>query len=133
MESAMNQPASPAFDNAIRNPGDPGHLMVIREVPRRVRVYSGDALLADSRNARRVIEIGRTVYDPVIYIPEADLKADFGHLDKSTHCPIKGDAGYVSFQGAEIGWVYRNPVPMARQLEGHHAFWPDRVRIVEGE
>lgn len=129
----MTLPTFPAFEKAIRNPDDPGHLMIIREVPRRVRVYSGDVLLADSHNARRVQEIGRSVYDPVIYIPEADLTADLGRVDKTTHCPIKGDAGYVSFQDEEIGWVYRSPIPMAGQLAGHHAFWPDKVRLVEGE
>ncbi|AQQ07476.1 hypothetical protein B0E33_17165 [Roseibium algicola] len=117
----------------MRNPENPDHLMVIKDVPRRIRIYQGAALLADSINAVRVLEIGKSFYDPVIYVPEADLKTRFGYVDKSTHCPIKGDASYISHDGEEIGWVYRSPVPMAEKLAGHYAFWPSKVRIIEGE
>ncbi|GAB4521168.1 MAG: DUF427 domain-containing protein [Roseibium sp.] len=129
----MSQMPSPAFDNAIRNPGDPGHLMVIRQVPRRIRIFDGAALIADTRHALRVMEIGKSFYDPVLYVPEADLKTRLGHVDRTTFCPIKGEASYVSHEAVEIGWVYREPIATARQLAGHHAFWPDKVRIVEGE
>ncbi len=123
----------PAFDGAIRNPDNASHFMVIKDVPRRIRVYRGDRLLADSRHALRVIEIGKSVYDPVVYVPQADLAVAFETVDKSTHCPIKGDAGYIADGGEEIGWVYRTPIPMATRLAMHYAFWPAKVRIVEGE
>ncbi|MCR9281365.1 MAG: DUF427 domain-containing protein [Rhodobacteraceae bacterium] len=129
----MTAQTMPAFDTAIRNPENPDHLMVIKDVPRRIRIYQGAALLADSINAVRVLEIGKSFYDPVIYVPEADIKTRFGYVDKSTHCPIKGDASYISHDGEEIGWVYRSPVPMAEKLAGHYAFWPSKVRIIEGE
>ncbi|MEO9530911.1 DUF427 domain-containing protein [Roseibium sp.] len=129
----MTVPPSSAFDTAIRNPDNSAHLMVIKDVPRRVRIFSGDMLLADSRNALRVLEIGKSFYDPVIYVPESDLKARFGTIDKATHCPIKGNAGYVALEGVEIGWVYRTPIVMAERLEGHYAFWPEKVRVVEGD
>ena len=101
----MTAQTMPAFDTAIRNPENPDHLMVIKDVPRRIRIYQGAALLADSINAVRVLEIGKSFYDPVIYVPEADLKTRFGYVDKSTHCPIKGDASYISHDGEEIGWL----------------------------
>ncbi|MBO6894572.1 MAG: DUF427 domain-containing protein [Roseibium sp.] len=124
---------SAAFDDAIRNPDNAFHLMVIKDVPRRVRVYAGDVLLAESENALRVLEVGKSVYDPVIYVPESDLRADFSPLDKSTYCPIKGDASYVALDGEELAWVYKTPLDMTRRLAGHYAFWPSKVRLVEGD
>jgi uncharacterized protein (DUF427 family) len=124
---------SSAFEAAIRNPADRNHLMVIKPAGRRIRIYSQDVLLADSTSALRVMEIGRGVYDPVLYIPEDDLKVAFAPLDKSTHCPIKGDASYVSLNGTELGWAYQTPLAMSDQLANHYAFWPDKVRLVEGE
>jgi len=133
MEQPMTALTSPAFDNAIRNPANDAHFMVIKDVSRRIRVYRGDTLIADTRSALRVIEFGKSVYDPVVYVPAADLKVTFQTVEKSTHCPIKGDAGYVSLAEEEIGWIYRDPIDFARRLTGHYAFWPDKVRIVEGD
>lgn len=129
----MTALASPAFDDAIRNTSDDAHLMVIKNVSRRIRIYRGDALIADTTSALRVIEIGKSVYDPVIYVPAADLSVAVETVDRSTHCPIKGDAGYISLGGDEIGWIYKDPIDFAHRLADHYAFWPDKVRIVEGE
>ncbi|WP_420333952.1 DUF427 domain-containing protein [Roseibium sp.] len=129
----MSDTSIVALRDAIRNPDNPNHMMVIKPAPRRMRVYAGDTLLADSTRALRVMELGKSVYDPVIYFPEEDVVASLGLVDKSTHCPIKGDASYVSLDGEEIGWAYKDPIPMSRQLKGHHAFWPSKSRLVEGE
>jgi uncharacterized protein (DUF427 family) len=129
----MTALTTPALDAAIRNPDNPAHLMVIKDVPRRIRIYQGASILADTQHALRVLEIGKSFYDPVIYVPEADLKTHLGYVDKSTFCPIKGEATYVSHDGEEIGWVYKTPVPMAAKLAGYYAFWPAKVRLVEGE
>jgi uncharacterized protein (DUF427 family) len=123
---------SPAFVDAIRNPEDPNHLMIIKPVTRKIRVFAGETLFADTTNAIRVMEVGRGVYDPVIYVPEISLQPPFSELSKLTHCPIKGDASYIAFDGDEIGWVYKTPLKMSSQLANHFAFWPDKVRIVEG-
>ncbi|QFT30246.1 hypothetical protein FIV00_07170 [Labrenzia sp. THAF82] len=129
----MTAQQSAAFANAARNPNNPEHMMVIKPVPRRIRIYQGDTLLADSTAALRVLEIGKAFYDPVVYVPEADLKSDFDPVEKSTHCPIKGDASYAALNGEEIGWVYKSPIEMASQLKSHYAFWPAKVRLVEGD
>ncbi|MCV0424701.1 MAG: DUF427 domain-containing protein [Roseibium sp.] len=129
----MNVLATAAFENAVRNPSNPDHLMVIKDVPRRIRIYANDTLLADSTNALRVLEIGKSVYDPVVYIPKTDLTAEFEPVEKSTYCPIKGDASYVALDGDEIGWVYEAPIEMAGLLKSHFAFWPTKIRLVEGD
>lgn len=124
---------SAAFDGAIRNPDNSNHLMVIKDVSRRIRIYSNDQLLADSTNALRVMEIGKSVYDPVIYVPEEDLTSPFAQVDKTTFCPIKGNASYISHDGEEIGWAYKTPIEMAARLKHHFAFWPAKVRVIEGD
>ncbi|WP_346891832.1 DUF427 domain-containing protein [uncultured Roseibium sp.] len=121
------------FADAIRNPGNPDHLMVLKPVKRRVRIYAGDTLLADSTRALRVIEVGKSVYDPVVYIPGDDLVANFDRLAKSTHCPLKGDASYVAHNEEELGWAYKNPIEPASAIKGFFAFWPHKTRLVEGE
>lgn len=122
-----------ALAGAIRNPDRPEHLMVIKPIGQHVRIYAGDTLLADSQSALRVMEIGKSLYHPVVYVPEADLIASFGDLTKTTHCPIKGNASYVAINGEEIAWVYRDPIDIAATLKNHYAFWPEKIRLVEGD
>ena len=57
--------------HTIHNPGDPRHFMRIKPVKGRVRILLGETVLADSRNALRLLEAGHDVYDPVLYIPLA--------------------------------------------------------------
>lgn len=124
---------APSLEGAIRNPANPNHLMVIRPVRRTVSVHVGDTLIAQTRDALRVMEMGKSLYDPAIYVPASDVAVTLDPVDKSTHCPLKGDASYVSFEGDEIGWTYDRPLEGSRQLEGHLAFWPDKVRVTEGK
>jgi len=124
---------APSLEGAIRNPANPNHLMVIRPIRRTVSIYVGDTLIAQTQDALRVMEIGKSLYDPAIYIPASGIIASLKPVDKSTHCPLKGDASYVSFEGDEIGWTYDRPLEGSRQLEGHLAFWPDKVRVTEGK
>ena len=133
MSQAEGIPTSEPFADAIRNPANPNHLMVLKPVAQRVRIYAGDTLLADSTKALRVIEVGKSVYDPVVYIPGDDLSAAFQRLEKSTHCPLKGDASYIALNGAELGWAYENPINAASAIKGYFAFWPQKTRLVEGE
>jgi uncharacterized protein (DUF427 family) len=116
----------------IHNPDNEAHFMRIKPVAATVRVRRGDKLLAESDSALRVLETGRDVYDPVIYFPEADVIGPLQPVaDKSTHCPLKGDASYFAFAGEEIAWIYDRPLDIAGQLRGHIAFYPGKVTIEE--
>lgn len=132
-DRAPGDSSFPHLEGAIRNPANPNHLMVIRPVRRTVRVHVGDTLIAQTQNALRVMEMGKSLYDPTLYIPASDVVGTLEPVDKSTHCPLKGDAGYVSFNGDEIAWTYDRPLDVSKQLAGHFAFWPDKVRITEGD
>ena len=106
--------------------------MVIRPVNRRVRISVGSTVLAETTNAVRVLESGKTLYDPVLYIPAEDVSGALTPLASTTHCPLKGDAAYFAHDGEEIAWVYRDPFAWASELAGRRAFWADKVRIEEG-
>ena len=121
------------LEGAIRSPSNPNHLMVVRPVGRTVRVYAGDTLIAESRDALRVMEVGKTLYDPMVYVPASDIAVDLAPVDKSTHCPLKGDASYASLDDEEIAWTYDRPLDASKILAGHCAFWPNKVRISEGD
>lgn len=120
------------LEDAIQNPNNPNHLMVIRPVSQRIRIYVGEEMIAETNQAIRIIEVGKTFYDPTVYVPADALTGNMEKTDKSTHCPIKGDAAYYLYKGDEISWAYPSPLDMAKKLTGFHAFWPQKVRIEEG-
>ncbi|MBX2853387.1 MAG: DUF427 domain-containing protein [Rhodobacteraceae bacterium] len=105
--------------------------MALKPVKAQVKLFFGDRLLADTSNAIRLVEVGRSVYDPVLYLPQQDLALALDRLDKSTHCPLKGDASYHALDGEEVAWSYDAPFDFAAQLRGLLAFWPSKVRIEE--
>lgn len=116
----------------IHNPDNDAHFMRVKPVAATVRVSRRGAVLAESRDALRVLETGRDVYDPVIYIPVADLAVPLRPVgDKSTHCPLKGDASYFALDGEEIAWTYDRPFERAAMLRDHVAFYPAKVVMEE--
>jgi uncharacterized protein (DUF427 family) len=97
---------------------------------RRVRVYAGDRLVADSSNAMRVLE---TSHPPTIYVPPAD--ADETLLVPSTRrgtvCEWKGRAVYWDVAGRiAAAWSYPAPVPAYATLRDHLCFYPSRLRCL---
>lgn len=122
----------------IHNPDEPRHYMRIKPVRGEVRVRLDGKLLAASRRALRVLEAGRDMYDPVFYLPPADVGADLSPADKRTFCPLKGHAGYfdlVSDRGeveaAGIAWSYREILDCAGELKDLIAFDATRVTFEE--
>ena len=58
--------------------------------------------------------------------------------DRSTHCPLKGDAEYFDLViregdvlATEIAWSYPEPPDFASALAGRIAFYADKVTIEE--
>lgn len=119
----------PQVEGAIRQPSNPHHFMVLKPVDRTVRIWFGEQLLADTSDALCLVEISRKAHDPVLYIPAKDMVFELDEIDKTTHCPLKGDASYFGVGGVEVGWAYREPFDFASELAGRHAFWSDKVRI----
>ena len=98
--------------------------------------FPGGPELAESQNAVRVIEIGKTIYDPVIYLPRRDIKAELISEAKTTECPLKGTASYFGVNGdrkrhESIAWSYLDPHDFAKEIRGLVAFYTDRVVVEE--
>ena len=118
-------------DNTIHNPNEPRHFMAIKAIPARVKISFRGGVLAESSNAVRVVEVGKVIYDPVIYMPAADVHGALEKTDKTTHCPLKGDASYFAVDGEEVAWSYEAPFAFAAGLTGLRAFWASKVTVEE--
>lgn len=120
------------FRDAIRNPAEPEHCMLVQRIERRVTVSLGGTLLACSDGAVYVIEFGRGLYPPVIYLPSTEVRVSLARAERTTHCPLKGDASYFdlvdgSARVADIAWAYEEPFAFAAVLRPLLAFDPARA------
>jgi uncharacterized protein (DUF427 family) len=122
----------------IHNPDEPRHFMRIKPVKGRVRVLLDGQVLAESARALRVLEAGRDLYDPVLYLPAADLRVKLRAAEKRTFCPLKGHATYLDLvaddgqvEVPEIAWSYRETFDFAAALADLVAFDVARVAVEE--
>lgn len=125
------------MENTIRRPDAPNHFMILRPVSKRVVVRLPEGpVLAESSNAIRLIECVKTIYDPMTYFQAADLRVRLIRQEKTTHCPLKGDASYFTFNDGEnsypdLAWSYENPFDFSQEIAGLIAFYPSKVVIEE--
>src|SRR5690348_6924859 len=69
-----------------------GRALYFERSPRRVRGVLGGETVVDSR---RVMLLHETGHLPVWYFPAEDVRQELLEpADRSTHCPLKGDARY---------------------------------------
>lgn len=118
----------------IHNPGNEGHLAHIKPLGAHVLVMVGDDVLARSDKAIIVAEQSPSygALPQVIYIPKSDVKGLHAVPDKSTHCPLKGDASYLAHNGKEVAWTYDRPLDGSKLLADYVAFYADRVTTTTG-
>jgi acyl-CoA thioesterase-2 len=96
------------------------------------RAWFGDLLLAESHDAIRLEE---TRHVDRLYFPVEDVRWE--HFTPSlnfTICPFKGAATYWSLTAVDpveenIVWNYAEPFEEVGGIEGHVAFYQERVRI----
>ena len=125
------------MEGAIRRPDAPNHFMVLRPVNKRVIVRLPDgSKLAETTNAVRLLEAGKSLYDPVIYLPKSDVSVLLTKQAQTTYCPLKGDASYFTLEtGAEthadLAWSYEKPLDFSKDIEGLVAFYSDKVILEE--
>jgi len=96
----------------------------------------GAATIALSDRAMILEEVnGAKSYAPVVYFPLDDVDPEaLEASDHTTHCPIKGDAGYftVTVDGTRLenaAWFYPEPLPLVGAVKGYVAFYPDKVTV----
>jgi uncharacterized protein (DUF427 family) len=96
----------------------------------RVRVVAGGITVADSAQAKRVLE---TSHPPVYYIPPQDVKRE--HLQEASHrswCEWKGEARYYALTVPgkiieQAAWCYPSPSDNFASIAGYFAFYPSKV------
>jgi uncharacterized protein (DUF427 family) len=97
---------------------------------RRLRAFVDGVVVADTIRAIYLFEPGHL---PVYYLPKQDVNFDLlEHADRSSHCPLKGDAEYWSIivDGRRIEnavWSYPVPLDGAPDLSAYVAFYWNKV------
>ena len=104
---------------------------------RLVRVIHQGVLLAESRQAVRVLE---TASPPTFYLPPDDVRTDLLERARGASiCEWKGSATYWSLRvndplRANVAWSYENPFPDFTPIRGYLSFYPSKLECyVEGE
>jgi uncharacterized protein (DUF427 family) len=118
-----------ATARTVKIPG-PDHPITIEPNPKRVVVTVAGRVVADTTQALTLREAS---YPPVQYIPRADV--DMALLERTAHasyCPYKGEAAYFSIpaggeRAVNAVWTYESAYDAVSPIEGHVAFYPDRV------
>ncbi len=108
----------------------PGHALYWEPHRRRIRGEIGGETLLDTEGGMLLHETGLL---PVLYVPEADLRADLlVATDHHTTCPFKGVASYRSIRLPDrtvenAVWSYPEPLPGCPPIAGHAAVYGDRL------
>jgi uncharacterized protein (DUF427 family) len=112
----------------------------LESTEKRIKVEFNDEVIADSVNAKRVLE---TSHPPVYYIPADDVQMDFLEKDMQSggsYCEWKGQAHYyrLSVDGKtsdKAAWAYANPNKRFAEIKDHIAFYPHKMHAcyVDGE
>ena len=119
------------------HPRDPYHRVDILDSSRHVKVSVNGEVVAESERPKVLFETG---LPPRYYIPPEDVREEaLVESQKSTQCPYKGNASYWSIEARgervdDLVWYYPDPIPEAARIEGHLAFFNEKVDLeVDGE
>jgi uncharacterized protein (DUF427 family) len=127
----------PMTDTRTQLEPGPDHPITVEPLPSHVVVRSGSTVIAETD---RALELKEAAYPPVLYIPLEDV--DPRHVrpnDLHTWCPYKGEASYYDIVDTDpetnttdlnaAVWFYPDPFAAVASIEGHVAFYVDRVSI----
>jgi uncharacterized protein (DUF427 family) len=111
------------------------HYAVVDRYPRKLTISYEGNVIAQTTNALILKEVGMTVYNPVFYVPKEDLVTELvSEAERSTYCPIKGEASYWNFAdnptSEYFAWSYEEPLPKSKKIKGYLAFNPKYVSIL---
>jgi uncharacterized protein (DUF427 family) len=115
-----------------KTPG-PDHPVTVERSLAHIVIRSGSVQIADTN---RALEMREAAYPPVLYIPVDDVDRDrLRPSSQRTWCPYKGEASYydiINDDGTDLTaavWCYDEPFPAVGAIEGHVAFYTDRVTV----
>jgi uncharacterized protein (DUF427 family) len=115
-------------EEVFTHPRDPYSRIDILPTSRHVEVRSGDTVLADSDHARVLFE---THLPARWYLPKLDVRMDLLTPSATvTHCPYKGRAEHLAYDGNDVAWTYPFPLRESQYIAGLVAFYDDRVTVL---
>lgn len=103
------------------------HYALIERYNRKMTVTHKGQVVAETDKALILKEVGKSLYNPVFYIPQEDIKVEL-EMDPVSRgaCPIKGASNRWHLKenptSAYFGWSYEDPLPKSKKLKGHMAF-----------
>ena len=102
---------------------------------RLVRVLAGDAVLADSTRAVRVLE---TASPPTFYLPPEDVRAELlTPSERRTFCEWKGSAEEFDLalppRQRGVAWRYPDTFPEFAAIAGYFSFYPAQMQCMVGD
>jgi uncharacterized protein (DUF427 family) len=106
------------------------HPITISKLSQRLVVKFNGVIVAQSDN---VLKLEEASYPAVLYVPRSDIQQHyFLPSDHSSYCPYKGQASYLSLTATgetseNAVWSYEEPYPAMAEIQGHVAFYTDRV------
>jgi uncharacterized protein (DUF427 family) len=117
---------------------DPYHRVDVRRTSRHVQVRAKGELIADTTEALLLSETG--LFNR-FYLPRAAVSAPLhGPTEKTTYCPYKGTASYLSVDLSggdrlkDAVWFYPAPIGDSVAIADHVSFWGEDVEVVvDGE
>jgi uncharacterized protein (DUF427 family) len=98
--------------------------------PKRIRVYFGGELVADTNRAIRILE---TSHPPVYYIPREDVQSEYLKPSaRRSFCEFKGSAAYWTLEVAgkiseDAAWSYQHPERDYEVIRGCLAFYASKA------
>lgn len=104
---------------------DKTHYAITAASTQTYRVFYGEELILESNQTIELKEYYQDKeFTPVVYFPESVISTlETSSSNHMTHCPIKGDAGYLNFRDASNGiWFYPQPISSVGQIKNHYAF-----------
>jgi len=98
----------------------------VEPVSKRIRIFFGGVVIADTIAARRVLE---TSHPPVYYLPPGDVRRRYlSPSPGSSWCEWKGEARYFDLElngrhARRVAWSYPYPAPGFVEIKDFFAFY----------
>lgn len=110
----------------------PGYAIDLVPWSGRGRVQYGGVVVAESDAC---VIVKESDHQDQLYFPMGDVAWEhFTETDLHSVCPFKGEADYWTLAVGDnteenVVWAYRRPFPEVAGIEGHIAFYTDRVQV----
>jgi uncharacterized protein (DUF427 family) len=115
-------------EHNVAHPRDPFHRIDIVRSSRDIRVQRDGQTLASSSSPYILFEPPLPVR---YYLAPGDVDRDLlTPSETTTYCAYKGRASYLSFNGEDVAWTYREPLREAVEVTDRIAFFNELVDLV---